>query len=194
MSVADSIAKYDSSNYVVRFFISSLQCTLVSALSKCEAESLLDIGCGTGEAIALAKAAGISRYVGLDTDPDSLAFCHKYYSACELLRASAYALPFRDASFSVGLCCEVLEHLDDPKSAIEQMRRVISQQVIISVPHEPFFQLGSLLRGKYIRKLGNHPEHVQHWNPNSFRQMLSPYFKEVRISTSFPWIVALCIC
>lgn len=37
----------------------------------------------------------------------------------------AHELPFEDASFSLVLCTEVLEHLVDPPKAISEMRRVL---------------------------------------------------------------------
>jgi hypothetical protein len=37
-----------------------------------------------------------------------------------------------------------------------------------SVPFEPYFRIGNVLRGKHLGRLGNHPEHVQHWNLRTF--------------------------
>lgn len=50
--------------------------------------------------------------------------------------ASAYKLPFNDEEFNLVLCISVLEHLEDPHSAIKEMRRVlkINGRIIVSVP------------------------------------------------------------
>jgi SAM-dependent methyltransferase len=48
----------------------------------------------------------------------------------------ANALPFRDDSFDLALCLEVLEHLSDPRSALNEMARVVRTRghVLLSVP------------------------------------------------------------
>ncbi len=38
----------------------------------------------------------------------------------------AHTLPFRDGEFTYMLCTEVLEHLKDPRTAVSEMRRVLS--------------------------------------------------------------------
>jgi SAM-dependent methyltransferase len=99
-------------------------------------------------------------------------------------------LPFGRASFDAVVCLEVLEHLEDPMAAVEELLRVARLAVVLSVPYEPWFRLGNLLRGKYLSGLGNHPEHIQHWNPRRFRRLLAATGQEVRVVEAFPWIVA----
>ena len=72
--------------------------------------------------------------------------------------------------------------------ALAELARVARGAVILSVPHEPYFQAGNLMRGKYLSGWGNHPEHVQHWNPASFERFLRPVFGEVRVVEAFPWL------
>jgi SAM-dependent methyltransferase len=49
---------------------------------------------------------------------------------------SVYALPFPDASFDIVLCISVLEHLEDPKLGIQEMKRVLKPKgkIIVSTP------------------------------------------------------------
>jgi hypothetical protein len=62
--------------------------------------------------------------------------------------------------------------------------------VVVSVPWEPYFRIGNVLRGKHLGRLGNHPEHVQHWNLRTFGAFLSGSVAEVRTVEAFPWIIA----
>ena len=39
--------------------------------------------------------------------------------------------------------------------------------------------------------LGNDPEHVQHFNPRSFRALLGEFYPRVEIEVCFPWILAI---
>lgn len=46
-------------------------------------------------------------------------------------------LPFKDESFDTVFCSQVLEHLPDPKRALEEMARILKKEghLILSVPH-----------------------------------------------------------
>ena len=68
-------------------------------------------------------------------------------------------MPFEDDSFDLVLCLEVLEHVPEPGAALAELARVCCGRIVLSVPDEPWFRLGSLARGKYLRGLGDHPEH-----------------------------------
>lgn len=174
--------KYHDPNPVVGFVIRRFFERLGGVLSELRPESLLDAGCGEGEMVRRGALPAGLRPVLLDRNPDS---------AAQLL-GSVTALPFASRSFDVVTCLEVLEHLDDPASAVRELARVARRAVVVSVPHEPWFRAGNVLRGKHLAGLGNHPEHVQHWNFRSFEQFLSAGVPEVRIIGAFPWIIACC--
>ena len=91
-----------------------------------------------------------------------------------------------------GFAGAVISALDDPAAAVREMARVARRALVVSVPFEPFFRIGNVLRGKYLDRLGDYPEHVQHWNPRTFRAFLSGSVAEVRIIEAFPWIIACC--
>jgi ubiquinone/menaquinone biosynthesis C-methylase UbiE len=103
-----------------------------------------------------------------------------------------YQLPYDDKSFDLILCLEVLEHLKNPSSALKEIARVASKHLIVSVPSEPFFMLGNLMRGKNILQCGNDQDHVNHWNKRTFHKFLSEEVSVNKITTSFPWLIALC--
>lgn len=44
-------------------------------------------------------------------------------------------LPFDAASFDAALCLEVLEHIDEPRAFLAEVRRVAPRQLIVSVPN-----------------------------------------------------------
>ena len=174
--------KYDSRNPVVRFVIDRFFERIGRELRQLAPDSLLDAGCGEGEMLRRVGLPATSRAVLLDRNPQSRAH----------LLASIDALPFADASFDVVTCLEVLEHLTNPRQAAEELRRVARRAVVMSVPYEPWFRIGNVLRGNHLGRLGDHPEHVQHWNLLSFGGFLSGTFHEVRLIEAFPWIIACC--
>jgi len=50
-------------------------------------------------------------------------------------------LSFEEKSFDIVLCQEVLEHTPNPIRAIYELKRVAKEQLVITVPYEPFFTL-----------------------------------------------------
>ena len=64
--------------------------------------------------------------------------------------------------------------------------------MIISVPREPIWRFLNLLRGKYIKDLGNTPGHLQHWSSDKFVDLVSNYFEIIEVKKPFPWTMLLC--
>ena len=61
-----------------------------------------------------------------------------------ILKEDIQQLSFEDNTFDIVLCQQVLEHVPDPVKAIKELRRVAAEQLIITVPYEPFFTLARL--------------------------------------------------
>ncbi len=93
-----------------------------------EVRSVLDVGCGTGVVgFHLLELAPSATLVGLDSAPAMLDEARRNAPAgraCRFVRGSAYHLPFQEASFDLVASQYVLEHLTDPVSALQEMRRV----------------------------------------------------------------------
>jgi SAM-dependent methyltransferase len=174
--------KYDDSNPVVAYVLRRFFQRIGGVLSELAPASLLDAGCGEGEMLRCGVVPVGTRIVLLDRNPDSAA----------RVIGSVDNLPFDSHSFDVVTCLEVLEHLADPAAAVRELARVARRAVVVSVPHEPWFRAGNLLRGKHLSRLGNHPEHVQHWNFRTFERFLASNVSEVRLIEAFPWIIACC--
>jgi len=190
--------KYQVRNPVVAFLIRRFFGRITQVLASVEPSSVLDAGCGEGELLRRAVRGGC-RIVSLDRSREALAEWRTNrqkdtgQEACATaVCGSVLALPFARGAFDAVVCLEVLEHLEDPAAALRELMRVARKAVVLSVPYEPYFRIGNLLRGKYLDRWGNHPEHVQHWNLRRFRDFLTPTGYEVRVVEAFPWIVACC--
>jgi ubiquinone/menaquinone biosynthesis C-methylase UbiE len=184
--------KFQTGNPVVRRLIDRFYNRLFAVIEPLKASSLLDAGCGEGETLARLDGSLPERTVAVDLSPEAVEFTAKRLPTVETACQSVEELPFEDDSFDLVLCLEVLEHIPEPDAAVGELARIARRRVVISVPHEPWFKLGSLLRGKYMRGLGNHPEHVNHWNPRTLRAFLEPQLEVVSLRGSFPWLIAEC--
>ena len=103
----------------------------------------------------------------------------------------AQNLPFRDENLECVTAIEVLEHVENPRIALEEIARATSRWAVISVPNGFVWRLANLARGKYFSALGNTPEHINEWSKRTFTQFISDYFVLEYVETPFPWIVAL---
>ena len=104
---------------------------------------------------------------------------------------SIYDLAAIGERFDLVICAEVLEHLDDPERGLSALLSVGPERLILTVPHEPWFLLSNLARGKNLTRLGNDPEHLQRFSRRSFRHLLERRLVVDELTTSYPWLLAL---
>lgn len=108
---------------------------------------VLDAGCGFGRHSWEVFHHDRVFLVATDTDNYRLR-CARYMlvsmkmqnihgkGTAHLVRADACALPFKDGSFDVVICSEVLEHIPDHEKALSEMARVLAPggTLALSVP------------------------------------------------------------
>jgi ubiquinone/menaquinone biosynthesis C-methylase UbiE len=81
----------------------------------------LDLGCGTGRSLPIFRG----KVVGVDPARDSLARARRRAPGALLVRATAEALPFRDAAFDTVVSGLVLCSVPHPDRALDEARRVL---------------------------------------------------------------------
>jgi len=94
----------------------------------------MDIGCGTGMIMELLGSFG--RVFGIELSPKAIHFL-KQHKLKRLARADANrAIPFRDNTFFAVTCMDVLEHLEDDLSVLEEAFRVCRPggYMLVTVP------------------------------------------------------------
>ncbi|WAL95331.1 class I SAM-dependent methyltransferase [Streptomyces sp. Je 1-369] len=113
--------------------------------------TVLDIGCGDGTAAATAAPllAG-HRVVGVDWSQDALKRAHARLPYVVRGELSDGGLPFADGAADAVLFSEVVEHLVDPDSALDELRRVLRPggHLMLSTPNlAAWYNRGLLLAG-----------------------------------------------
>ena len=104
------------------------------------AESLLEIGCGTGFVLSGIKEAlpGISL-TGSEIFSAGLGFAAQRLPGVELFQMDARRIPFRE-EFDVIGAFDVLEHIEEDSEVLSQMYQATRKRggILVTVPHHPF--------------------------------------------------------
>jgi ubiquinone/menaquinone biosynthesis C-methylase UbiE len=202
VTTADERTTIDTSNFLKHTHANPLQRRLIdrfhrviaSAILDLSPETFLDAGCGEGFVSRYLRACcpGI-EITGFDWNHQSVAMACSANPETPFIVADITRLPFRDQAFDVAGCFEVLEHLPKPEQALSELLRVSRRAVVLSVPHEPYFSVANLARGKNldIRPRGSDPDHRQFWTRELFRQFVEQQADIQWIGGSFPWTICI---
>jgi 2-polyprenyl-3-methyl-5-hydroxy-6-metoxy-1,4-benzoquinol methylase len=155
----------------------------------------LEIGCGEGElSMRLAKAGWAVE--GCDIAVEAVA------EARRRIQAAGMSIPVRQADVrnlpadmgpaDLVVCCEVLEHLDDPEAALATLLGLAKRYLLVSVPREPIWRALNVARMSYLADLGNTPGHVQHWSRRAFLSFIEKRAHIVEVRSPLPWTQVLC--
>jgi 2-polyprenyl-3-methyl-5-hydroxy-6-metoxy-1,4-benzoquinol methylase len=186
--------KYGSRNPLVRHLMAAFERELEDLLARAAPRSLLDIGCGEGVLThRWALALGSARVVGIDLEDPKLRaeWSTRVAENLEFRATRAERLPFEDEEFDLVTAIETLEHIPDAQRTLSEMSRVAARHLLVSVPREPLWRALNLVRGAYVRDLGNTPGHVNHWSRRQFVRLLEQHGEVLEVRSPFPWTMLL---
>ena len=186
--------KYTAKNPIARMLVSGFLDAAVElyCLADPGAKSVLEVGCGEGELatrLIRSRAPAPARYLATDVSLHTIS--PAIDPRIETEAASIYALPFPTDSFDVVVCCEVLEHLEQPELGLAEIARVARSRVLLSTPWEPVWRAMNMARAKYLRDLGNTPGHVQHFSRRGLRALAASRLRILEMRTPLPWTMLL---
>jgi len=188
--------KYHTRNPIARCLMDGFLRAFDDLVVRSGACGAYEAGCGEGH-LSIRMARRGLRIAGSDVDLGVVD------EAIQNARIAKVAITFGvcsvyDIDTSVAgnpdlvVCCEVLEHLEEPERALDVIARLGATYLLVSVPREPIWRILNIARGKYWSDLGNSPGHVQHWSTKSFLHFLGQWLEVVAVQRPFPWTMALC--
>ncbi|MBI2676113.1 MAG: class I SAM-dependent methyltransferase [Candidatus Aenigmarchaeota archaeon] len=147
---------------------------------------LVDLGCGAGRYHSLIPARHV---IGLDISRKKLLKAKEEGSKGYLILGSVFNLPFKSGSCEAVLLSEVIEHVDDQKQVLEEVKRIVRPggSLIISTPSSSFpflwdpanwlrIRLG--IRPRHKKGCTNYtPEHKELYDFNKLASHLQPEFQ-----------------
>ena len=190
METTDNFRKHTSKNPLKTIFLSIYYKTFVFELKKHAIDSVLDVGCGEGFILNKLKEEGIGKnWEGIDYSKTAVEIGKKLHPKLSLKQGSVYESGFKDNSFDLVVCTEVLEHLEDPKKALKEVMRISKKYVLLSVPNEPLFLLSN------FTQWGKNIGHINHWTFWGFERFIRENsgvnFKILSKKYPFPWTMLL---
>lgn len=123
---------YKNTEKRVQTYLNHLQ----EYLPKVSRLKILDLGCGAG-GVCVSLANRNNRVVGLDLDKKLINLTKinvedsedgfPNYGGVSEIRASGTSIPFKDETFDLIVCNDVIEHLDEQKELISEIYRVLKE-------------------------------------------------------------------
>ena len=137
---------------------------------------ILDVGCGDGVLCYLLYRMGAKAY-GVDTSKLGIALAREKAGGGNIHFhcGAGDSLPYADNSFDALICSDVIEHVDNVKELLLEIRRVVRQNgtVVISTPIR-------------FTKRPISDEHVVEWFQEDFKIMIEAVFPNSYFCKSHP--------
>ena len=153
--------------------------------------TILDLGCADGPFLPTLNYYS-KKIVGIDLDKDSLILANKLINdhnfklkKVGLLNSDGLYLPFKDRTFDLIFCLEVLEHVENSLQAINEISRILKKKgvLICSLPIEigisllirtilgktlkfkrPHYKFKEIIKSVFLKKPENREKHMDHKN------------------------------
>lgn len=187
--------KYASRNPIERYLVDRFLTRFGALCEATGARDAFEVGCGEGTlSLELLRRGWDVR--GADLEESVVRQANEAAAAAGFGRRftaiDLYDLTPERGSADLVICCEVLEHVEDPVRALDVLVALARPWLLLSVPREPLWRVLNVARGKYLKRLGNTPGHVQHWTSGAFCRLVSRHAHIVTVSKPLPWTMVLC--
>lgn len=150
-------------------------CEILKFIETYAGKTILDIGCGHGVYGKELLKKGY-EYTGIEVNEDYAAEARKYLN---VLHMRAEKLVFPDKSFDTVIMLEVLEHLEDPYTALSEIKRVTRKNLVVSVPNiDPM--VNCVEYNLVMHHFMDHT-HVNFFTPGMLERFLKNYFPHVMV-------------
>jgi len=131
---------------------------------------LLDVGCSTGQLLAVAREEGWQGS-GLEIGRESAKYAYRELGL-DVKQGSLYSYDFGTERFNAVAMIEVIEHLEDPAQALGRIRNLLHQDGLLLVTTPNFDSLFRRLFGSGWWVINCEDEHIVLFNIATLRAML----------------------
>lgn len=183
---------YNSRNFLVRFVHRNRLKTIVSLLPDQSSFKILDAGCGEGHLLELLNQFNSqNEYYGVDLTQEALVKAQERCPLAHLSQADLKNIKFPDNFFDFIVCTETLEHIDDYKKVIIELKRVLKPggRLIITFPNEILWTISRFFLGRRPIKV---VDHINFFTPPKIGQVVDlKIIKKIGLPLRLPFFMSL---
>lgn len=131
--------------------------------------SLLEIGCGEGRGVEL-LAPKVKSYTAVDKIGEVVENLSAKYPKSNFIQANIPPLPFEDNSFDTIISFQVIEHIKDDSTYLEEINRILKPggKAYVSTPN-------------IKTTLSRNPWHIREYTAQELTTLCEKYFKLVEM-------------
>lgn len=176
---ATTAHRYDSADFWDRRYHRTRFTTIANRLRPLlrTATSFIDVGCGSGEYLVLARQSGVGLVCGVDLSFAYARRARQIAGGSVTAHASADSLPFLSSSFDVVLCSEVIEHVEPSSSTclLNELTRIAKRTIVITTPNDraAIRLLARRLVPEKVRQLDDQVGHINLFGYDDLREAVS---------------------
>jgi len=148
-------------------------------------EKILDLGCAQGLISFLLKQKG-GFWTHADLDYQNLLTARSLLKN-NLVQTDSSQLPFRSAGFETVLCLDYLEHVEDDKTCLAEINRILTPRgrLILAVPQIGPFSILHKVRPLLGINLADYGHKREGYRLAQLREMLTRHGFKIEKHTSF---------
>jgi SAM-dependent methyltransferase len=160
---------YDESNLTVPDFINHRLDEVFQHLQVYrKVNRILDVGCGAGSLLQAARRAGWNAE-GLEISQSAADYVRSL--GFEVFQGDLSSAPYPDNHFDVVTASELIEHVADPLTMLEQIERIIRPGGLLWATTPNALSFSSRMLGVNWSTVCP-PEHLQLFSPNGVRKLI----------------------
>ena len=196
--VGNTYDKYGSSNPVVKWMVKNFLTAFDELVGQTSPQTIFEAGCGEGHLTSRLIRNTEGRIEALDISESVIEEAKERIEGIPgAENVNFYQGDFLEMEGVISpsdlvVCCEVLEHLEDPQLGLDLLAKTTKSHAILSVPREPLWRGLNMARLSYLSDFGNTPGHLNHWSKREFLEFVSSRFSVVDCRTPVPWTFVLC--
>jgi 2-polyprenyl-3-methyl-5-hydroxy-6-metoxy-1,4-benzoquinol methylase len=185
--------KYQMRNPIGQILLKNFDRVLCDLVKPINPKTILEVGCGEGHVTQILVDCTAAQIRGTDISNTILNQAREAVVSPRVSFQNKNIYQFNPDIDRAELvvCCEVLEHIENPTLGLEKLASLASPYCLLSVPREPIFRTLNLLRGAYLAEFGNSPGHIQHWSKRGFIRLVKTQFDLIEVRAPLPWTVIL---
>ncbi len=189
--------KYKETNFISKKLLDGYFKSVEKLIREIPGSNLnttLEIGCGEGYSTAIIKTflPNSCKFEASEYVENLVPVAQSRNPGLKIVQEDVYKMDRKDNSFDLVFLLEVLEHLDYPDKALEEIKRIDSNYLILGVPREPIWRVLNMARGKYLKDFGNTTGHLNHWGRRGIIKFVEKNFGPViKVKNPLPWTILL---